>query len=95
MKFEKGKSKSGGRQKGTPNKITDSIRQKLLILIDGNFETIKDDLKALSPQDRLNIFFRFLEYAIPKPQNLKIDVSNLSERELDAIIETILAKQNE
>lgn len=95
MKYQEGKIKTGGRKKGTPNKITNSIRNKLLSLIDGNFETIKEDLKALSPQDRLNIFFKFLDYAIPKPQNVKIDLSNLSERELDDLIETIMAKQNE
>ena len=95
MKFEKGKPKTGGRRKGTPNKVTESIRQKLLILIDGSFETVKDDLKSLPPQDRLNTFFRFLEYAIPKPKDVKIDISSLSETEIDDLIETILAKQND
>lgn len=95
MKFEKGKSKTGGRAKGTPNHLTTSIRQKLLKLVDSSFEVIQVDLNSLPPQERINTFFRFLDYVIPKPKDMNIDLSNLSQEEIEQLIDIIITKQNE
>ena len=55
-----------GRPKGTPNKITQTLREWLSEVIDGNREQMVADLKALEPKERLQILERLMQYIIPK-----------------------------
>lgn len=66
MSRPKGTPKTGGRVKGTPNKVTSSLKEWISSLIDENREQIENDLKSLEPKERLQILSRFLEYIIPK-----------------------------
>lgn len=59
--MEKGKTNNpNGRPKGTPNRVTSTIRSWIVDLINDNREQIQKDLKALDPKDRLS----FIEKAI-------------------------------
>ncbi|WP_242121646.1 hypothetical protein [Aestuariivivens sediminicola] len=80
--------KTGGRKKGTPNKVTSSIREWLEKLIDKNRLQIQRDIKALEPKERLQILEKFMQYTIPKMQSVqtKIDFTQLSDEQLDYII---------
>ena len=50
--MEKGKTNNpNGRPKGTPNKITQDMRQWLSTVIDKNRRQIERDLKALEPKE--------------------------------------------
>ncbi len=66
MGRQKGTPKTGGRQAGTPNKVTGTIKEHLTKIIDSNREQIEIDLKALEPKDRLVMLERFMQYVIPK-----------------------------
>ena len=64
----KGK-KTGGRQKGTPNKNTQPLRDWFLSLIDENRTQIKKDLQTLEPKERLQWIEKILPYVLPKVVN--------------------------
>lgn len=66
MGRQKGTPKTGGRQAGTPNKVTGTIKDFLANVIDSNREQIEKDLKALEPKDRLVMLERFMQYITPK-----------------------------
>ncbi len=87
----KGSKKTGGRQKGTPNKATTEMRTWLKDFLDNNQAQIEKDFKALEPAQRLQMFERLLQYTLPKMQsvNASIDLNTLSEAQLDTIINEI------
>lgn len=60
--------KTGGRQKGTPNKITATIRNWIVELINNNRTTIETDFAQLEPKERLAMLEKLLPYIMPKVQ---------------------------
>ncbi len=87
----KGQRKTGGRQKGTPNRMTSSIRSWLSELIDDHREQVAKDLQDLEPKDRLQMLEKFMQYTTPKMSNVQqsIDLNILSDDQLNTIIEEI------
>lgn len=59
------REKTGGRQKGTPNKTTADIRAKYQLLIEDSLEGLKQDLAALEPKDRIKAIIEFSRFVIP------------------------------
>lgn len=55
-----------GRPKGTPNKITSTVRMWLLDMINNNREKLEEDFLKLEPKERLQLIERFLPYLMPK-----------------------------
>lgn len=66
--------KTGGRQAGTPNKITGTLKEFVANLVDDNREQIVNDLKTLRPKDRLAVLERLMQYVLPKQQAVSADV---------------------
>ena len=85
------RAKTGGRQKGTPNKVTASTRQWLSQLIDDNRAQIKRDLKLLDPKERLHILEKFMSYTIPKQQAISaaVNIDELTDGQLTEFINNI------
>lgn len=83
-----GRGRLGGRQKGTPNRTTTTLKTWIAQLIDGNRAQIKRDFKSLSPKDRLQMIEKLLPYVIPKQQAIsaKVDMNTLSDSQLDYLI---------
>jgi len=61
----KGK-KTGGRKKGTPNRLTYQSRLILLEALDGEIEELPNLLAELPPKERLEILCKLLPYVLPK-----------------------------
>jgi len=87
----KGTIKTGGRKKGTPNKVTGNVKDWLYQLVDKNRLQVEKDLKALEPKERLQILEKVLQYTTPKMQSIqtKIDFNQLSDEQLNAVINEI------
>jgi len=88
------KGKTGnpnGRPKGSPNKVTSSVKSWISQLLDDNREQIKQDFKKLDPKDRIAMFERLMQYVTPKMGSVeaKIDLNELSENQIDEIIKNI------
>lgn len=83
-----GRGRIGGRQKGTPNKATVSVREWIAQLIDANRAQVKKDLKALEPKERLQILEKLLQYVAPKQQavSAQVDLDSLTDDQLERIV---------
>jgi hypothetical protein len=81
--------KTGGRTKGTPNRTTKELKEMIHNIVEVQLDTIEEDLQDLDPKDRLNILLKLVEYVLPKQREQKIDFSNLSDAEIDELINRI------
>lgn len=69
--------KTGGREIGTPNKVTKCLRESIQIILDENTDQIRNDIKELNPKDRIEILLKFAEFIIPKMQRNQIESTHL------------------
>ncbi len=58
--------KTGGRTKGTPNKITNAVKERLENLIDGLVSSL--DINDLNPNQRIKLLQIALQYTLPRLQ---------------------------
>lgn len=69
--------KTGGRQRGTPNKATKAtieVKEKIASLLEGySQEQMAADLNELKPLDRLKMFISLVEYIVPKQNRTTIE----------------------
>lgn len=72
MARQKGTPKTGGRKRGTPNKVTGTLKEFVANLIDQNRGQMERDLKTLNPKDRLFILERLMQYVLPKNQSVGV-----------------------
>ena len=72
MSRTKGTPKTGGRGKGTPNKVTGTLKEFIGGIIDENRERIKEDLELLEPKDRLLVLEKLMQYVIPKQKEMDV-----------------------
>lgn len=91
-KKEKGKRvKTGGRVKGTPNKIT-ALNRKAIekVLADYNESGLfTQDFLSLEPKDRIAIADKLIQYTTPKMQSTTVD---LAAENTECTIDIILRK---
>ena len=59
-------NKYGGRTKGTPNKLTSKIKDKLSSIIIEAIDSL--DLETMTKSERLKLIQLGLPYVVPKPQ---------------------------
>lgn len=73
----KGKTNNpNGRPKGTPNKITQDVRQWISTVIEDNRKQMEQDLKAIEPKERLAILERLMQYIVPKQQAVSAEIED-------------------
>ena len=59
--------KTGGRQPGSPNRVTRDVRAAIAIIAENNIDTVQEWLHEIEdPGKRLDLFIRLLEYHVPK-----------------------------
>lgn len=83
MPFKKGHDKFGGRQKGTPNTVTQQHRELINSLISCP-ENLEEDLKQLSPKDRMDAIIKLLEFTTPKQS--RVDTNITGDLDVSSII---------
>lgn len=60
------RNKTGGRKKGTPNRITSDAKEVLQKIITKEIKGISKLLEKLDPEDRVEAITKLLPYIIPK-----------------------------
>lgn len=69
----RGHPKTGGRKKGTPNRITSDLREWLAGFLNSSREQLEMDFAALEPDERIFAFSRLVGYVIPKQQAVTVE----------------------
>jgi hypothetical protein len=59
--------KTGGREKGTPNRLTKELRSALKDLLHGEIQALPQRLDKLEDKERIYAVIKLLSYAVPKP----------------------------
>ncbi len=101
MPFETGKSgNEAGRPKGTQNKATKSLREMITAFVNDNWSLVEKDFQTLKPIERLQFFEKILKYALPTLQavhhtdDLEKELENLSDEQLENLMDKILSHNN-
>lgn len=84
----KGTPKTGGRQKGTPNKATAAVKNYIADTLqrymqpageDSEEPNLQRDLREMLPEDRVKAMTQLAAYVIPKQQALSIEEQTQAE----------------
>ena len=59
--------KTGGRKKGTPNKVTRQVKEKLSLVINKTIESI--DISNMSTSEKIKLIQIGFQYLLPKLQH--------------------------
>ena len=62
-------NKYGGREKGTPNKLTKEIRKILNDIVHKELEKVEENLNTLEPKQRLEVLIKLMPYVLPKVES--------------------------
>ena len=58
--------KYGGRQKGTPNRLTKELRTILKNVLYNELENIEELLESLEPKERVELVIKLIPFILPK-----------------------------
>ncbi|MEZ4909893.1 MAG: hypothetical protein R2774_03420 [Saprospiraceae bacterium] len=67
--------KYGGREAGTPNKLTKELRSALKNILNQEIELLPEHFNKLETKDRLEILVKLLPYAMPKVEPESYEIS--------------------
>jgi|TARA_B110000908_G_scaffold117894_1_gene138202 hypothetical protein len=59
-------NKYGGRQKGTPNRMTKELRTLLKDILYQELEQVRERLELLEPKERIELLIKLMPYVLPK-----------------------------
>ena len=68
-----GKRIGAGRTKGSANKVTTALRERINSFLSDKWESIEHDFDLLEPKDRLHFFEKLLAYSLPKLQAVELE----------------------
>ena len=68
--------KHGGRQKGTPNRLTRELRVVLKDVVYQELSLVQENLSKLDPKDRIDLLIKLIPFVCPK---VKSENYNLNE----------------
>lgn len=94
--YEPKKKKTGGRQKGTPNKTTAQIKDMIVGLVGNQMEkwpAVIDKMMKEDPAEAMKITGRLIDYVLPK--QTKIDLEGEINHKIQKITVEIKNGNNE
>ena len=88
--------KTGGRQKGTPNKTTAFSKKVITELVSDytNSEAFSADLSALEPKERIDVMIKLMAFITPKPQSVDMTLTTERDKTIEDTLQE-LSKENE
>jgi hypothetical protein len=69
-------NKTGGRQKGTPNKTTIELREMVQTLFEERYQDFKTALDELDPKDKVDAYIKIMSFVLPKQKEIAMDVKD-------------------
>ncbi len=63
-------NKYGGRQKGTPNRMTKELRVLLKDIIYQELEEVPERFNLLEPRQRIELIIKLMPYILPKVNSI-------------------------
>jgi hypothetical protein len=66
----------GGRPKGVPNKVPETLKKRITVFLEDNFDDYIRTLQQLEPKDRVKAMGELMRLVVPRP---------VSKEELEAI----------
>ena len=77
MPFTKGDNRinKSGRPKGSKNKSNSELKRQFAEIIHNNIEQISDDLKELSPGERIKFILELCKFLIPTLRASEVDAN--------------------
>lgn len=89
----KGSPKTGGRKKGTKNKVTTELKTWIEEIINDQRDKFIENLKSLSPNDHVAAIVKLLSFSVPKLQAVSIKEQKEAEyNELRRLLEELPEK---
>ena len=85
-----------GRPKGSQNKTTGDLRERITDLIEKNFKKIEQDFNKLDSEKRLIVLETYLKYCLPPlssmdiTANIKNNLEGMSDEQLNDLAEKII-----
>lgn len=74
--FKKGNTHGKGRPKGSRNKITRFLKDRISDFLDENWQAIENDFQELEPKDRIDTYLKLISYVLPKPKFMHLQADN-------------------
>lgn len=86
-----------GRPIGSKNKSTAEIRILIQQFVENNISSIQETFNELEAEKKLQFFDKMLNHILPKMQSVdaKIDLNNLTETQLEFLINSLNINENE
>ena len=74
-------NKYGGREAGTPNRLTKELRAALKNILHQEIELLPEHFNKLEPKDRLELLVKLLPFALPKvePESYEIGEGGIAD----------------
>lgn len=81
--------KTGGRVKGTPNKLTSEVRKIISDALTPTLENLQNELNSLSTKDRLDIVAKLLNFVLPKLKETDINTISNNQQPNEIIVNIV------
>ena len=66
-------TKTGGREQGTPNRLTKEMRTILKEIVSKELNLISENIDKLEPEKRTEILLKLLPYVLPKVEAVNME----------------------
>lgn len=86
--MDKEGKKTGGRQKGTPNKTTSTLRTAISKIVNDyyNSDTLMEDINKLKPKERVDMMEKLAAYVVPKLQSVDLNAEVKTEHTIEDML---------
>jgi hypothetical protein len=68
-----------GRPQGSRNIYTIQFKQKIETALDSSIDSIKEDLEALTPKERLDVLSRLLPFILPRLKEVDVTTNQVEQ----------------
>lgn len=76
---KRGTNNPNGRPKGSPNKVTAELREKIKNFLEDNWSQIEQDFSELDPEKRFMMYEKLLQFALPKLSQAEIRTPDIAQ----------------